>query len=188
MSHLVFGLNPTVLAKRTNTSTDRVAEEQRGRTRTRRIDWSRKATVSIESERTMLFAIFPAEVCLAETATVLSRAESCALGRAGAVLPASRSPGVWLAPYAASCDMVAVVPIGTGALLFATLSKGFILAGLFAERPCVPCGTGAVSRNRVTGATWKGFKPGGKVFNVTLLAEALEETILAPVSPWTATL
>ena len=145
MSHLVLGLNPTMLAKRANTSADRVAEEQRGRTRARCIDRSGKATVSIESERTMLFAIFPAEVCLAETATVLSRAESCALGRAGAVFPASRSPGVWLAPGsgeagetiqsgvrlapdASSCDMVAIVPIGTGTLLLATLSKGFIWA------------------------------------------------------------
>ena len=101
----------------------------------------------------MLFAIFPAEVCFAETATILSRAESCALGRAGAVLPASRSPGVWLAPYAVSCHMVTVVPIGTGTLLFATLAKGFIWAGQLAERPCVPWGTGAVSRNRMTGAT-----------------------------------
>ena len=101
----------------------------------------------------MLFAIFPAEVCFAETATVLSRAESCALGRAGAVLPASRSPGVWLAPYAASCDVVAVVPVGTGTLLFATFSKGFIWAGQLTERSRVPWGAGAVSRNRVTGAT-----------------------------------
>ena len=72
MSHLVLGLNPTVLAKGANTSTDRVAEEQRGRTRTRCIDWSRKATISIESKRTMLFTIFTAEVCFAETSTILS--------------------------------------------------------------------------------------------------------------------
>ena len=118
----------------------------------------------------MLFAIFPAEVCFAETATVLSRAESCALGRAGAVLPASRSPGVWLAPGsgeagetiqsgvrlapdASSCDMVAIVPIGTGTLFLTTLSKGFIWARQLTERSCVPWGAGAVSRNRVTGAT-----------------------------------
>ena len=118
----------------------------------------------------MLFAIFPAEVCFAETATVLSRAESCALGRAGAVLSASRSPGVWLAPGsgetgetiqsgvrlapdASSCDMVAIVPIGTRTLFLTSLSKGFIWAGQLTERPRVPWGAGAVSRNRVTGAT-----------------------------------
>ena len=101
----------------------------------------------------MLFAVWPAEVCLAEATTVLPGAKSRALGRAGAVLPASWPPCVWLAPYAASCDMVAVVPVGTGTLLFAALSKGFIWAGQLTERPCVPWSTGAVSRNRVTGGT-----------------------------------
>ena len=101
----------------------------------------------------MLLAVWPAEICLAKATTVLPGAESRALGRAGAFLPTTWSPGVWLAPYAVSCNMVAVVPIGAGTLLFATLAKGFIWAGQLAERPCVPWGTGAVSRNRVTGGT-----------------------------------
>ena len=56
-SHLVFSLNPTVLAKWAKTASDRVAEEQRGWAGAGGIDRGRKATVPVKPEWAVLFAI-----------------------------------------------------------------------------------------------------------------------------------
>ena len=96
-------------------------------------------------------------------------------------------------PEASACHVVTVISIWAGALLLTTLPKGFVLTWQLTEWPHVPRGAGAVSRNRVACGTWLGRNEGHKVLarkrmetNLTMFAETLEQTILAPVSSWTA--